>query len=223
MRILFLSWLLVAISTNTNAQTDEKPIIEYHINDLNGVWQNGIDTNVFCLFKNGYSLTTFYYENKLNLFGSVDSYGFVNKTDTTFKEIKIKRNNKDDLFYWGGITSGFDFEDIGKIGGRMELVNVNVNVNVYRKVQNLPNIYIRGLYEQGKKDKRDYLKEFLSIDMHEITKVKSLIYRLPNIPTKIYLIKGNEIEILEEKGEWLRIRYYGKKTVEGWIKKSDVK
>jgi hypothetical protein len=44
----------------------------------------------------------------------------------------------------------------------------------------------------------------------------------PDTPTKSYLIKGDEVEVLEEKGEWLRVRYYGKKIIEGWIKKSDV-
>jgi SH3-like domain-containing protein len=38
----------------------------------------------------------------------------------------------------------------------------------------------------------------------------------------MYLIKGDEVEVLEEKGEWLKVRYYGKKIIEGWIKKSDV-
>ena len=51
---------------------------------------------------------------------------------------------------------------------------------------------------------------------------KSIIHRIPNKPTKMYLIKGDEVEILEDNGEWLKIRYYGKKTIEGWIKKSDV-
>jgi len=38
----------------------------------------------------------------------------------------------------------------------------------------------------------------------------------------MYLLKNDEVEVLEEKEDWLRIRYYGKKTIEGWIKKSDV-
>ncbi|MFC0181746.1 hypothetical protein SAMN04515674_1042 [Pseudarcicella hirudinis] len=44
--------------------------------------------------------------------------------------------------------------------------------------------------------------------------------------TKMYLIEGDEVEILEEKLvkgiSWLKIRYYGSKTIEGWIKKTDV-
>jgi len=54
-------------------------------------------------------------------------------------------------------------------------------------------------------------------------KIKVYLSSSPqNAPTKMYLIKGDEVEIIEEKDEWLKIRYYGKKTIEGWIKKSDV-
>ena len=49
--------------------------------------------------------------------------------------------------------------------------------------------------------------------------------------TKMYLIEGDEVEVLEQKLvkgiNWLKIRYYGsgatpRKTIEGWIKKNDV-
>jgi len=61
--------------------------------------------------------------------------------------------------------------------------------------------------------------------INEAKKVKSfqsIVYTSPNTPTKMYLLKGDEVEIIEEKNEWLKIRYYGKKTIEGWIKRSDV-
>jgi hypothetical protein len=51
---------------------------------------------------------------------------------------------------------------------------------------------------------------------------KSNLFSTPNVSTKMYLVKGDEIEILEKKSEWLKIRYYGKKIVEGWIKNSDI-
>ena len=51
---------------------------------------------------------------------------------------------------------------------------------------------------------------------------KVFLHTTPNKSTKMYLLKGDEVEIIEEKDEWLKIRYYGKKTIEGWIKKSDV-
>ena len=58
-------------------------------------------------------------------------------------------------------------------------------------------------------------------DFKKVTS-KTMINLSPNNPTKMYLIKGDEVGILEEQGEWFKIRYYGKKVVEGWIKRSDV-
>ena len=40
--------------------------------------------------------------------------------------------------------------------------------------------------------------------------------------SKNYLKKGDEVEVLEEKNIWLKIRFYGSKIIEGWIKKSDI-
>ena len=51
---------------------------------------------------------------------------------------------------------------------------------------------------------------------------KSFIYTQDFQTTQMYLLKNDEVEILEEKGEWLKVRFYGKKTIEGLIKKSDV-
>jgi SH3-like domain-containing protein len=45
----------------------------------------------------------------------------------------------------------------------------------------------------------------------------------------MYLLKNDPVEIIEEKDNWLKIKYYPEKngewtgkTIEGWIKKSDV-
>jgi hypothetical protein len=48
--------------------------------------------------------------------------------------------------------------------------------------------------------------EPLKMQVVDINPQKSIIYYSPNIPTKMYLEKGNEVEVLEEKGEWLHIR-----------------
>ena len=63
--------------------------------------------------------------------------------------------------------------------------------------------------------------------IRKINAQKSPIYSTPNTPTKMYLLKNDEVEILEEKNGLLKIRYYGngataRKIIEGWIKKSDV-
>ncbi|MDI9866762.1 SH3 domain-containing protein [Flectobacillus longus] len=67
----------------------------------------------------------------------------------------------------------------------------------------------------------NYFRELLYYTSY-VKNIKAYLYSNKVIPTKMYLIKGDEVEILEEKGEWLKIRYYGKKTIEGWIKRSDV-
>jgi len=62
-----------------------------------------------------------------------------------------------------------------------------------------------------------------------IKKSKSIIFSSMNSPTKMYLLKNDPVEIIEEKDNWLKIKYYPEKngewtgkTIEGWIKKSDV-
>jgi hypothetical protein len=58
--------------------------------------------------------------------------------------------------------------------------------------------------------------------LKSIKSTKAVIYNEKLIATKMYLIKGNDVDIIEQNDDWLHIRYYGKKTIEGWIKKSDV-
>ena len=56
----------------------------------------------------------------------------------------------------------------------------------------------------------------------EINTDKSIIYDNQLVKTKMYFLKGDIVELLETNSNWLLVRYYGKKTIEGWIKKSDV-
>ncbi|MCP4971715.1 MAG: hypothetical protein GY932_14105, partial [Arcobacter sp.] len=48
------------------------------------------------------------------------------------------------------------------------------------------------------------------------------LYKTPPVKTKMYLIKGDKVEILEEKDDWLHILYKGKKDIKAWIPKSAV-
>lgn len=81
---------------------------------------------------------------------------------------------------------------------------------VYNSVNSIPIDIIKKIKELKKKK------------LKTILVTKSNLFNTPNVATKMYLVKGDEIEILEKRSEWLKIRYYGKKIVEGWIKKSDV-
>ena len=60
------------------------------------------------------------------------------------------------------------------------------------------------------------------IKFKTLTQKQGVIFSVPNKKTNMYLLKGDIVEVLEEKNQWLKIRYYGGKTIEGWIKKTDV-
>jgi hypothetical protein len=55
-----------------------------------------------------------------------------------------------------------------------------------------------------------------------IYNLKQPLYSEPQIKTKMYLLKNDKVEILEEKDDWLYILYKGKKDIKAWIPKSAV-
>ncbi|PLY05390.1 MAG: hypothetical protein C0625_15290 [Arcobacter sp.] len=58
--------------------------------------------------------------------------------------------------------------------------------------------------------------------LYTINLKKQPLYKTPPIKTKMYLIKGDKVEILEEKDDWYYILYHGKKDIKAWIPKSAV-
>ena len=223
--LIFMSFLIICRGQKTRG-------ILFNVSDLNGIWSNVIDDSSYTIFKNGKSIlftfnsrNNFYHEKDFNPFSfyGVEKYGFVSNKDSLLRVSPFCYSDKD-LFSWGGAVIEFEFDNIHQIGGVIELIGGKVNI--YRREKNLPSFFFKYLYYQGKKDKQNYLKEFLNMIMGEIIVSKSIVYYVPNYPSKQYLIKNDEVEILEEKlvkgTSWLKIRYYGSKTIEGWIKKTDV-
>ena len=89
------------------------------------------------------------------------------------------------------------------------------------KSERLPSFALKLLYNRGKKDNKDYIKKYLDIEVKEVQVNKSTIFSKPEVATKMYLIKGDIATVLEEKGDWLKIEFLGKRLVTGWIKKED--
>ena len=58
--------------------------------------------------------------------------------------------------------------------------------------------------------------------LKKIKQEKVFIFLNPDKVTKMYLVKGDEVEILEKIDNWFKVRYYGKKIIEGWIKQVDI-
>ncbi|MFC0186095.1 hypothetical protein SAMN04515674_12326 [Pseudarcicella hirudinis] len=94
------------------------------------------------------------------------------------------------------------------------------NYEYHRQIQHIPNYIVKSLLENKKELYK--VETFLGVKYAKVKIDKSFIFSSPTKGTNMYLLKGDEVEILETKDDWLKIRYYGSKTIEGWIKKTDV-
>ena len=98
----------------------------------------------------------------------------------------------------------------------------------WEQCTHLPNYIVQSLLKQNREDWQK-VRELLPHDYKIVRVHKTTIYSQPNVLTRMYLLKDDVVEVTEEKGEWLQIKYYIEKknkdtgrTIEGWIKKSDV-
>lgn len=68
-------------------------------------------------------------------------------------------------------------------------------------------------------------KDALHKRVLKICSEKQLLYKSPSFSsiTKMYLIKGDKVELIEEKDNWLHIIYHGKKDIDAWIQKEAAK
>lgn len=57
-----------------------------------------------------------------------------------------------------------------------------------------------------------------------INQTKQPLYKSPDetSKTKMYLVKGDKVEVLEENNNWLHVVYHGKKDIQAWIPKSAI-
>ena len=96
-------------------------------------------------------------------------------------------------------------------------INGNSALYEFDKVARLPNSTVKNLYKKGKKDKRNYIKEYLGIDVKEINNSNTIIYSAPGKSTNSLLTAGDIVIIVEESGSWLKIDFGRHQS--GWIKK----
>jgi hypothetical protein len=128
------------------------------------------------------------------------------------------------------------FKQIEHVLSKCKIFNtVNLNNLIIQIDKNKYIILLwKGILDRGNKNCIENDKLMLLVDANKsilnsiifaYKSIKNKVYLSTspqNNPTKMYLLKGDEVEIIEEKDKWLKIRYYGKKTIEGWIKRSDV-
>jgi len=208
----------------------------YDINQIQGIWQmyaNYSNPNEDAYYKNFYFIKGRKCLNvdirispydKLNVV--VFDYGFsntmlrdsINKMDHLNDAgkylvlIEEKSNLKDCSV---NIVSPFGFKE-------------NTYLNLFGDecifIKKIPRKVIEILYNRGRKDHRDYNKEFLDLKVCVINIEKSLVYDSTQCQSKLYLIKDDLVTITEEKGRFIKFEYENDKGIitEGWIKKEDL-
>jgi hypothetical protein len=98
------------------------------------------------------------------------------------------------------------------------------NPDVFGKINYLPLAVLRKL-KANVEDWKKYESFVSDIPRTErlVVEGKAFIFSEPDVTTKMYLIKDDMVEVLEETKEWLLVRFIGKTVVDGWVKKSDTK
>lgn len=169
-----------------------------------------------------------------NIFLSEFTVGFLNFDPNS---VDYLLNSKDFLedgkyFFWmfkddideDGFVSGescqvttlFFEEDIMVLYGSRESRSV--------KITQLPTVALNLLYFRGKLDNRNYIKEYLGLDVRNVIVEKSIIYDSLEVKTKKYLVKNDLITVTGEQNSFLKMKYETDKgdIIEGLIKKENV-
>ena len=241
--ILRIFVLLVFLSTQSYSQAIP------NCDKIQGIWkfippEDGYDS-IYTIFSNRKSVKIYYVKETNNTFitGSPYSYyGFWDDSNEEYpkKVTELKSSGNRVLFFddlckshdsLGNLikytrscylTYSIEGDDEAEMPSdytpnRLFLNFTGRDPDVYERIREIPLFVIESL----RNNKKDWEKYRLFVDFKKINKKVYLNIKL-NQPTKMYLLKGDEVEVLEEQDDWLRIRYYGKKTIEGWIKRSDV-
>lgn len=232
MKRIFL--LLMSIFLINQIQAQDK--IQSKLSLIQGIWENIMNNDnekSFVITKGMNSLNFTYMDDlkKLDFPLGETIKGFQDRISGS-DSINVKSLKEDGKYYTvifkedirnKGWVHSSDFitpEDFECDGQNMS-INGGQLVE-YAKIDRLPNLALKMLLGRGKLDKRNYLKEYLGVDVREVKVAKSIINSNPGILTKMYLLKGDVLTILEEKGDWIKIEFEGKKLVQGWVKKLDV-
>ena len=143
------------------------------------------------------------------------------------KEILFCKKNQ-----YLGILVGWDsYHSAINTKGDMYLLEVFYNNNdKFKKLNYLSKEGFEGILDGNQtyfkyKNKNKILEYISSLNTKaQIQVQKQYLFNKPNknSKTKMYLIKGDKVEILEEKDDWLYILYRGKKDIKAWIPKSAV-
>ena len=229
--ILFLvSFLLI---NQLQAQGKKQSQIDL----MQGIWannMNGDNEKSFVIMKamNSLSFTYSNDPNKIDFPLGESIEGFQDNAYKAKDSINVKSLKEDGKHYTVVLKeyinkNGWVHSSYYMTPEYFECDGQNMSINggqlvEYAKIVRLPGEALKMLFNRGKLDKRNYIKEYLDVDAREIKVSKSIINSYPNIVTKMFLLKGDVVTITGENADWYKIEFQGTKLVKGWIRKIDI-
>jgi hypothetical protein len=157
-----------------------------------------------------------------------------NTLSGVFKEVEIGKKQKNCVFYFiSTIEHGektfpltiydLNYQLIGfsKVSYAVaaDSYHISLDKNLYQCQQMMPDIVGTGIDV--------YSKNYMPWKFVKLVKSpRAYFHKEPNKTSKgkSYVVKGDDVGLLERKGEWYKVQYVTatKKVVEGWVKKSDM-
>ena len=247
---------LVLLVSKIQAQDTNIPS---KLKDFTGIWQfvphegteNDYHFKIFDLFNYSNRLTLFYNEDKSSLLIGPNIVGFLPIDKEIQKLSDLMHEGQRMFFYRPNSNAPNDsikyfqqaspscfasFNGLGTdwmeapVKGEPNFFIFNFNGRdneLHVQIDHLPNYVLAAL--ANKKDDLRKIEIFLNKSYGIAKNAKTAIFSNPNHPSKMHLIKGDPVEIVTKKENWLKIKYFIEKngmwtgqTITGWIKKSDV-
>jgi hypothetical protein len=228
--------LLLTFKILLFGQTKEQRV--FNVNDIQGIWQlyfnytypnPGDDTSykTFHIVKEKKILTVNLSVDLYDRFSVVvTKFGF---TDSYFRdEICSLHSLKDTGTVFVSMAENADFKDCRiNIASIFELTPksyLNLFSDECNYLEKVPKEVLKVLYKRGIHDKRDYINEFLDLQVCGIQAEKSFIYDTTLTKTKMYLVKDDVVTVTGEQNGLVKMEYETAKgdTIKGWIKKEDI-
>ena len=97
------------------------------------------------------------------------------------------------------------------------------NVSMFERLDRVPSQALKLLYKRRKGDERNYIKEYLNVDVNEI-KMDCPVSAQPKGPRKLVLPKEELVYLKEIKGAWQKIEYERNDELQqGWVERKYLK
>jgi hypothetical protein len=212
------------------ASTQDVPI---SLKSLQGIWSQlptPKDSSLYITINKGFKSIGIGYET--SFYFAECHIGFQDSSSYDIENFDIKQLKECGRYYTEIPVSGVNhsgqasFPDI-QTPEILELSEYTMwiaykDISIFSRIDKVPNIVLKFLYQRGYQDHRNYIKEYLDLRVALITSNTCIVYSTPNKSTQQQLGEGDIVTVLEEEKDWLRIEYGDdKKRNEGWIKKED--